>query len=334
MSPRALILVLLLTAAATARAEPPTLRFATIAPDGTAWARELKAWARDVERESAGQVKLKLYFGALAGDEPEMAERLHRGQLDGMFGSMYCYQLAPSLRVTLVVGLFQGRDEVSAVVDRLRSTIDKEFLERGFVNLGESGLGAIIPFSRRPIATMADLRRTRLLIWMRDDLLSQQLPLLGMTVVPGRLEDGIGSYLDGRADGFAAVPGAALAFQWSPHAKYFSDVRLGFIVGCGAISTRSFDALPLEVQAALRNASAKLTHRYEEMGAEQDQALMGGLFEKQGVKPVPVDLSFRAEFFDAARAARDKLSPKLASPTLLREVISLLSDYRAAHLRP
>src|SRR5262249_50831783 len=160
----------------------------------------------------------------------------------GIFGSMYCYQLAPSLRVTLVVGLFQSREEVSAAIDRLRPALDKEFLEHGFVNLGESGLGAVIPFSRRPIATMADLRRTRLLLWTRDDLLSQQLPLLGMTLVPGKLEDGIRAYLDGRADAFAAAPGAALAFQWSPQAKYYSDLRLAFIVGCAAITTRSFDA--------------------------------------------------------------------------------------------
>ena len=43
-----------LLAADRAAAEPVTLRFATIAPEGTGWAREFKAFARDAEAFSDG----------------------------------------------------------------------------------------------------------------------------------------------------------------------------------------------------------------------------------------------------------------------------------------
>src|SRR5581483_6746687 len=240
-----------------AHADPSLLRFATIAPDGTAWARELKVWASDIERESGGKTRIKLYFGALAGDEPEMAERIRKGQLDGLFGSMACHQAAPSLRVTLVVGLFQRREEASWLVSRLKQRLDKAFIEHGFTNLGEAGLGSIILFSRNPIASMLDRRRAKVLVWTRDNLLPQQLPLLGITSVRWKLEEGLRPYLDGSADAFVSAPSAALAFQWSPQARWFTDLRLSFIVGCGMIATRALDALPIASQQALLNASAK-----------------------------------------------------------------------------
>ncbi len=327
---RLAIASLLMSLAAASHAQS-IVRLATIAPDGTTWARELKAWAHDVEKESGGAVHVKLYFGAIAGDEPEMAQRMARQQLDGMFGSMYCYQAAPSLRVSLIIGLFQDRDESSWLVNRLRPTLDNEFLEHGLVNLGESGLGSIIVFSRKPMASMSELRQSKLLLWGRDEYLYRQLPAIGIHPVLQKIEDGNRAYTEGRVDGFLAPASAALAFQWSAHARYFTDLRLGFVVGCGVMSQRSFDALPFAAQQAIRTASAKLTSRYELIARQQDDALLGGLFEKQGLTRVPVDERFRADFFAAARAARERLSDSVAPAELVRKVIGMLADYRAAH---
>jgi TRAP-type C4-dicarboxylate transport system substrate-binding protein len=327
------VALLLSSTLALAQPEPPptTLRIATIAPDGTTWARELKSWASDVERVTAGAVHIKLYFSAIAGDEPEMAERIRRGQLDGMIGSMYCNVAGPSLRVMLVVGLLQDREETSWLLNRLRPRLDKEFLEHGFVNLGELGLGSLIVFSRKPIASMADLQSTKLLVWARDELLSGQLPHIGIHPVLETLEHGAKAYTDGRTDGFIAPPAAALAFQWSSLAKYFTDLHINSVVGCGMISARSFDALPVPAQVALRDASARMIKRYEQIAREQDDALLGGVFQKQGLKRIPVDEKFRFDFFEAARNAREQLALATASPELLREVITLLGDYRASH---
>src|SRR5206468_969252 len=65
---RAALVALALAWAAPSAAEPVTLRLATIAPDGTAWAREVRAFNRDVEALTHGQVRFKWYLGAIAGD--------------------------------------------------------------------------------------------------------------------------------------------------------------------------------------------------------------------------------------------------------------------------
>src|SRR4051812_2756063 len=72
------------------------LRLATVAPDGTAWARELKAFSRDLEAQTRGELSAKWYFGGIAGDDVQVGERIQRGQLDGVAsGGMLCQQLSP-----------------------------------------------------------------------------------------------------------------------------------------------------------------------------------------------------------------------------------------------
>src|SRR3954466_7055760 len=97
-------------------AEPVQLRMAAIAPDGTSWARELKAWARGVESGTHGEVKVKWYLGGIAGEETAALDRVDRDQLDGVAGALMCEALAPTLRVMRVPGLIQNREAGAKVL--------------------------------------------------------------------------------------------------------------------------------------------------------------------------------------------------------------------------
>ena len=77
------IVAALVLLAGVAHAEPVTLRMAAIAPDGTEWARALKAFAQEVETQSKGELRMKWYLGGMAGDELTALDRIKRGQLDG-----------------------------------------------------------------------------------------------------------------------------------------------------------------------------------------------------------------------------------------------------------
>jgi TRAP-type transport system periplasmic protein len=330
---RTVVVAMLLLAPALLRADPPKvrLRMAAIAPEGTAWARELKALSRDIESSSGGQVEMKWYLGGIAGDEQAAIERIQKGQLDGIAGASFCERLGPSLRVTRIVGLFQNRDETRHVIARLRPTIDAEFDKKGFVNLGMSGFGNAILFSRTPVRSMAELRQGKYFIWELDDVWIKLFPEMGVHTVPLPVTEAARAYDEGRTDGFIVVPSGALAFQWSTRAKYFSELRAGFLPGCVTIAHRAFDALPIASQQAIRTAVAKFMIRFEDVGRATDAALLGGLFEKQGLQRVPVSASFLAEFLDQARQLRDKT--KVVSQETLSQVQGWLADYRAEHPR-
>lgn len=329
---RATLLFSLALCAAPAAAEPVVLRFGTIAPEGTAWARLAKNTSNALADATHGQVTGKWYFNGIAGNELEMAERIKKDQLDGIVsGGMLCQKLAPSMRVLRVVGLFQTRDESSYVAGRLKPVFDEEFRKAGFVNLGEVGVGPDLIFSRTPIRSMDDLKKAKLWIWDQDDVFRAEWPLIGVPIVPTRLDEAWRAYDEKLIDGFLAVPSSALAFQWSTEARYMTDLRVSFLRTCILVSTRAFDELPIEAQQALLTASAKGMMQLEELGRSQDDQLLGGLFARQGIKPVPVTEAFRAEFFATALMARDQVARSLVDPKLLQRVLSLLADFRAEH---
>jgi len=318
------------TAAARAQSAPIKVRMSAIAPDGTAWARELRAFSRNFEERTFGRVQMKWYFGSIAGDEVAALDRIRRGQLDGAAGAGFCDRLAPSLRVTRVLGLFQSHEESSYVLGRLRATLDAEFRKSGFVG-HVSGMGNDILFSRQPIRSLAELRHTKLFLWNIDDLMISQMKQIGVQTVPLPVEEARQAYEDGRTDGFITFPTAALAYQWSSQTRFFTDLRFGFFRGCIVVSNRVIDSWPIADQQAFHEAVAKLSVRIEDLGRVQDQALLSSLFAKQGVRPVPASEVFRAEFFSAVREARTRLDPKLLSPELLQRVEGWLADYRAEH---
>ncbi|MCU1276865.1 MAG: TRAP-type C4-dicarboxylate transport system, substrate-binding protein [bacterium] len=331
---RLVLVVAAVAAAGAARAEPIVLRFGTVAPDGTAWARIARQTSTALFEATEGQVTSKWYFGGIAGDELQMLERTRKDQLDGIVSAgMLCERLSPSMRVMRMVGLFQTRDESGYVAGRLKPLFDEDFRKQGFVNLGDVGIGPDMVFSREPIHDMAELRKTKLWTWSLDEVFVATWPMLGMHVVPLPIDQAYRAYENHAVDGFLAVPTAALGFQWSTEARYVTDLRVAFLRACILISTRSFDPLPLEARNALLNSSAKGMMQLENLGRAQDEQLLGGLFAKQGLKTVPTSEAFRADFFAQARAAREQIAAagKLVRPDLVQRVLTLLADYRAEH---
>ncbi len=329
---RALLVAALVCLAASARGEPVVLRMAVVAPEGTAWAREFHAVSRDVERRTEGRVRVKWYLGGIAGDENQVFERVQRGSLEGTgSGGPGCRRVMPSLRVLEVPGLFQEAGEAKYVVNQLAADLAAEAQQSGFVYLGTSPLGAGIYFGRRPVTSMAELRATRIWIWDLETTFISLAREMGLNIVPAALERAGREFDAGHSDAFWALPTAALAFQWSTEAPYLVDLRGEYLFGCVLLTNRAFALISPDDQRQLRAATAQMANRLDEVSRQQEEALLHGAFQHQGVKIVPVSDSFRAEFFAAARVARDKMAPTLLPRELLQRARGLLSDYRAEH---
>jgi TRAP-type C4-dicarboxylate transport system substrate-binding protein len=330
MSPLGLSLVTLplLLLGQLAGAEPTVLRMAAIAPEGTAWAREVKAFARDVEAQSGGALRLKWYLGGIAGDELEAVERVRRGQLDGVGGAIFCQRLAPTLVAARQPGLFASRDEAIYVLGRLKGQLDEEFAKSGFVSLGTGVFGVDVLFSQKPVRSMADLQGKRYWAWSLDPVWQHMLPELGAQLVSSNLE-GVGpAWAHGHIDGMFVMPLAALGYQWSTQTPYYSDLEASVLPGCLVVSQKAFDPLPTEQKQILQAAAAKFVFHFNAVTRELDAQLVDGLFEKQGVIKVPATSALRAEYAAATKAARGRLRDKLVPAALATAVDKLIDEYR------
>jgi TRAP-type C4-dicarboxylate transport system substrate-binding protein len=234
------------------------------------------------------------------------------------------------MRVLRVPGLFQNLDEAHFIVERLRPVLTEEFRKSGFEYFGSPPLGADLIFSRRPVESLAELKKIPLWAWDLDEVFITMLRQIGLHVVPVPLEGAARANDEGRIDALFAVPTAALVYQWSAQARYLSDLRLGFLNGCFLVASRAYDMLSPEQGRVVSAAAAKAFLRFEDVSRVQDSALLEGAFQKQGLTRLHSSDLFRAEFFSAARAAREHLG-NLVSPALLTRVSEMLADYRAEH---
>lgn len=308
---------------------PVRLRFATVVPDGTAWAREIHAMQRQIAAETGGTLEIKWYFGGIAGGEMESIARIRRGQLDGTLGSAFCEQLAPSLRALRLPGLAKTRGEHQHVLGLLRPALASEAERAGFVDVGEAPIGTHYFFTSVPVRDLAQLRRQRLWVWDLFGADRAVLSAIGLSVVPLPIADAARAFDDGKIDGFVATPTAALAYQWSTRARYVSSLPVNFLEGCLMVSKSAWDELSISHRQALRTAVAEFAIRSESLSFTQDAELLGRLFDRQGLHRVDAPASFREELDRAAFQARRQLDPQIVPPSLIADVVRWLADYRA-----
>jgi TRAP-type transport system periplasmic protein len=314
--------------------QPIVLRMSAIAPEGTGWAREIKALSRDVELATNGAVRMKWYLGGIAGDEAAALDRIRRGQLDGAAGALFCGSLSPTLAVTRVAGLVQSRDEALHLLNHLRPRIDEDFKRAGFVSLVIGNFGNDIMFLRDRVDSFDELRKRPLWIWNADTVLRRQMALMGMNMVPGPIDQLTPMYDGGKIDGMFVIPTAALAFQWTTRARYFIELRSSMLAGCMSVSQKAYDSLSFDQQQALKAASAKFGVRFEDLGKREEGMLLGGALDRQGVKKLGTSEALRVQFLEAASLARGKLDDKTIPSNLVKESLDLLATYRAAHRKP
>ena len=327
------VLLVVAVFVAPVRAEPqPRLRFAGIAPEGTSWAREINAFARDVETESNGRLSTHVYLGGIAGDDVEIGRRIRADQLDGALSAgMLCRQVAPAFAVLRVPGLVQNREEGAYVMTRLLPTLRAQARAHGMVLLTVANIGTDVVFSRVPVDSLETLRKLKLWQWALDNVAVRYSRAMGLHPVPLPITDAGRAYEAGETDGFIAVPTAVFGFQWFTRQLYLSQLPFAPVDGCVLMSAAAYDRLPEDLREVLQAAAVKLGLRFSETSRVQDEQLLGGLFAKQGVKTVPVSPLFRTQFLDVAHSARDQVGDEFVPSELMLKVQSYLADYRSVH---
>ena len=75
------------------------VKFATLAPEGTIWMKEMRALAREVKDATGGEVRFKFYPGGVSGDEKDVIRKMRIGQLHGAgFTGVGLGEILPEVR--------------------------------------------------------------------------------------------------------------------------------------------------------------------------------------------------------------------------------------------
>jgi TRAP-type C4-dicarboxylate transport system substrate-binding protein len=261
---------------ATAQAQDAhVLKFATLAPEGSTWMNIITDWANDVERQSNGRLKFKLYGGGVSGDEPDILRKIRFGQLQGaaLTGHGIGYIYSPA-RVLEIPFLFRSYDEVDHVRAHLMPQIREGFHSNNFELLGWMEVGFIQLFSRTPIYSIDDMKKRRIWLWQGDPLGDAFFVASGLSPVPLPLTEVFTSLSTGLVDTVIAPPLGAIALQWFTKTPYMTRIPVMDGIGGLLVSRKFFDALPGDLQTLLRRTGEQTSARLlEETRRDNEKSL-------------------------------------------------------------
>jgi TRAP-type transport system periplasmic protein len=260
-----------------------TIKIATVAPDGTAWMREMRAGADAIKNRTSGRVEIKFYPGGVMGDEPAVLRKIKIGQLQGgAFTGGELAQIDKDAQIYSLPFLFKTQDEVDKVRAQLDPLLKKSFEQAGFEAVGISGGGFAYLMSVKDIKNKSDLGAAKVWVPQGDRIAEAGFKAGGVTPIPLPLADVYTSLQTGLIDTVANTPAGAIAFQWHTKLKHMVDLPLTYVVGILVIDKKVIDALSAEDQTEVKFELGGAFLRLEKINRD-DNAQAREALQKQGV---------------------------------------------------
>jgi len=282
MFSRILICLSLIAASACAVAKP--LKIATIAPDGTAWMREMRAAGEEIKTATEGRVELKFFPGGVMGGDATVLRKMKLGQLQG--AALTSSELATVYPDAQALGLpFLFRTQ--AEVDALRAKIEPRFraglAEKNLVALGISGGGFAYVMSAKPIKNNADLVQAKVWLPLNDRVTETTFAMAGVKPVPLAISDVYTSLQTGMIDTVGNTAVGALAFQWYTKLKHLVDLPSTYILGFLVLNKKDMDTLKPADQLIVNDRLGAAFKRLDAINIQDNERARATL-KKEGIQ--------------------------------------------------
>lgn len=279
----AVLLALFALLCAGAASAQQVIKIATLAPDGSAWMRELRVAATEVQTSTAGRVQVKFYPGGVMGSDTVVIRKIRLGQLQG--GVLTSSELAsvyPDAAIysmPFAFGTWEQVDRARAAVDPL---LAKGFEAKGFKLLSGANVGFAYLMSTRPLRNQKDFNAAKLWIPQNDMIAERTFKAGGVSPILLPLGDVFTSLQTGLVDTVENTPSGAVALQWHGKLRSMIDLPLSFVVGFVVMDLKAFDRIAPADQASVLKAFHGAGQRVDATIRRGDDAALAAM-KKQGL---------------------------------------------------
>ena len=315
---------------ASAYAAPKTIKFATLAPEGTTWMNAMREFSKEVETKTEGRLKFRIYPGGTQGDEKDVVRKMRLGQLHGAgITGVGIGEIASPIRLLDTPFLFKNTKEIDHIYNVMDKDFRQIFEEKGYVLLGWAEVGIVTIFSNEPIAKKEDFKKVKMWLWEGDPTAEAAFTALDIKPIPLSVTDVMSSLQTGMINAVYASPLSAMALQWNTKMKYMLTMPLTTSAGAVVISKKVFDALEEADQKILIDEGKKHFRKLTEQSRkDNDESLK--ILAKSLTFIKPENKEAIKGFEESGDKARAKLTGKLYSKELLEKVQSELKAFRAS----
>jgi TRAP-type transport system periplasmic protein len=325
-----LLLVVFPLCAQSVQAKPKIiLKIASLAPEGSVWARHFDNFAREVGEKTNGEVAFRIYAGGVMGDDRAMYRKMRIGQLHGGgFTMTGISEVVSDFRVLGIPFLFRSYDEVDQVIAGLFPHFQKEFAEENLELLAMSEVGFIYTMSARPITSIVQLRQSKCWAPENDPVSQAFLKNIGITPIPLTIPDVLSSLQTGLIDTVFNSFYGSIVMQWFTQTSYITDSPFGYAYG-GLIFSKSAFARLTPEQAVICRDLARKHFAGLLIDTRKSNAAALTTLEEHGIKLVSTSDADLAELLKYRDQAVKGLIGKAFSRETYDETMRLLTAVRA-----
>lgn len=308
-----------------------TIKFATVAPEGTSWMTVMKEYDAAVRKESGGRLGFKIYANSVQGDEKVVLRKIRAGQLHaGGFTGVAMGEIASKVRILDSPFLFRTYEEIDHVYEQFDQEFRQAFEEGGYVLLGWAEVGFVHVFTNVRVEKPQDMKSLKMWSWEGDPIAEALFKEFDINPIPLALTDVMTSLQTGLVDAFYASTYAALTLQWYTRAKFMINVRLADAAGAVLLSKRFYDKLPPDLQDILLRNGRVYFKRLTEL-SRKDNAAAVDIMKKRGISLIEASPADNQYYMEKCGNARRKLVGKVYTEDFLNRIEKTIEDFRRKH---
>ncbi len=304
-----------------------SIRLGTLATEESDWGIMLKEMNAELIKATDGRLRFALMF---AMEEKRQIDLMRKGQFDAVsLTAIGLGQVLEELFIFELPMLILTYDELDFVRTELTPEFSRRFAERNYILLGWGDLGFTYLFSKQPIRTQTDLKRTRFWACDIDPIAEAFAAESGKDPVLAPIGNVLSLLKSNEIETVYASPYACLALQWHVHVKYMSDLILAPGVGATIMRKKRHDSLPEQDRKLLQDISERhhqrLIQRIRQRNVESVDVLKEG-----GIEVIPIPLREKQKWNSVALRVQNKFAAegKFFPKELLERVRGLLEEYR------
>ncbi|HKE82953.1 MAG TPA: TRAP transporter substrate-binding protein DctP [Vicinamibacterales bacterium] len=304
-----------------------TLKLATQAPVNSSWHKALLDMGAEWDQKTSGRVKLTVYAGGTQGSE-DATIRMMRPGVDQLQANLLMLpglgHIDDAFNAFGIPFFFESDAEGEYVLQKLTPFLEQRLDAKGFKLLCWGSAGWVQLFSKKPLATLADVKNAKLYTNQGDDRMSQWYKANGFHPVALAAGD-IPAQLKlstGLIDAAPSPPYPALLLQMFRDAKYMLDVRVAPLYGAIVMTNDAWNKIDAADRPAVLAAAKTIEKRLLGEAPKLDADSIATM-KSRGLTVTTLDPKAATEFRAAAenfvKTMRGNIVPADAYDAALKE---------------
>ena len=321
---------LLALAAGRATAADKQMRIGSLVPKNSLYHRQLMELGEVWKKGQDGAPKFGVYTDGSQGGEAEMTRRMRIGQLQGALLSVVgLREIEPSIAAMQNMPLlFRSWEEVDYVREKMRASVEKKFLDKGFVVLAWGDAGWVRFFSKEAAFRPDDYKRMKFFAWGSEAEQQSIMKSLGYTPVPLETADILPAIQTGMISVVPSTPYFALASQIYNTAGNMLEINWAPIVGAMVVTRKAWDEMAPPLQEAMRAAGEKAGVQLRAKARQEvDEAV--DAMKKRGLVVNRPNAEQMREWNDLAEKLYPRIRGTMVPADTFDEVMAHLKTYGA-----